>query len=200
MQSEFVIHTDHKSLIHLNKQRLHTPWQHKVFYKLLGLCYRVVYRRGADNGVADALSRRQPTESLMAILALYIQWLSTLQKWYDSDPDASALLSQLAIDDSTRPPFSLQQGIIRYKQRIWLGSNLCYNSRLCLHCIIARWAATSVLQSPSTRSAVCSFGPVCARTSCNLYKAVLFVSKPNQIGLVTQVYWSHCQCQILLGK
>jgi hypothetical protein len=77
MQSEFVIHTDHKSLIHLNEQRLHTPWQQKVFYKLLGLHYRVVYRRGADNGVADALSRRQPTESLMAILAP-IQWLSAL--------------------------------------------------------------------------------------------------------------------------
>jgi hypothetical protein len=61
MQSEFVIHTEHKSLIHLNEQRLHTPWQQKVFYKLLGLRYRVVYRRGADNGVADALSHRQPT-------------------------------------------------------------------------------------------------------------------------------------------
>jgi hypothetical protein len=31
MQSEFVIHTDQKSLVHLNEQRLHTPWQQKVF-------------------------------------------------------------------------------------------------------------------------------------------------------------------------
>ena len=54
MQGEFVIHTDQKSLIHLNEQRLHTPWQPKVFCKLLGLRYKVVYRRGVDNGVADA--------------------------------------------------------------------------------------------------------------------------------------------------
>jgi hypothetical protein len=38
---EFVILTDHKSLTQLNEQRLHTPWQHKVFTKLLGLQYRV---------------------------------------------------------------------------------------------------------------------------------------------------------------
>lgn len=47
--AEFVVHTDHRSLVHLNEQRLHTPWQQKVFTKLLGLCYRVVYRLGVDN-------------------------------------------------------------------------------------------------------------------------------------------------------
>jgi hypothetical protein len=31
MQGEFITHTDHKSLIHPNEQRLHTPWQQKVF-------------------------------------------------------------------------------------------------------------------------------------------------------------------------
>jgi hypothetical protein len=36
---EFVIVTDHKSLSQLNEQRLHTPWQHKIFTKLLGLQY-----------------------------------------------------------------------------------------------------------------------------------------------------------------
>ena len=34
---EFLIYTDQKSLIHLNEQCLHTPWQQKVFTKLLGL-------------------------------------------------------------------------------------------------------------------------------------------------------------------
>jgi hypothetical protein len=27
LQGEFYIHTDHRSLIHLNEQRLHTAWQ-----------------------------------------------------------------------------------------------------------------------------------------------------------------------------
>jgi hypothetical protein len=40
LQGEFVIHTDQKSLINLNEQRLHTLWQQKVFCKLLGCAIR----------------------------------------------------------------------------------------------------------------------------------------------------------------
>ena len=49
MNSEFIIHTDHRSLIHLNEQWLHTPWQQKVFSKLLGLRYKVIYCKGSEN-------------------------------------------------------------------------------------------------------------------------------------------------------
>lgn len=62
--AEFEIHTDQKALIHLNDQRLHIVWQQKVFTKLLGLRYRVVYKRGTDNSAADALSRRQHREEV----------------------------------------------------------------------------------------------------------------------------------------
>lgn len=93
MQSEFVMHTNKKSSIHLNEQRLHTPWQQKVFYKLLGHRYKVVYHRGVDNGVADAFSHRRHSEILMAVSAPSYSWLSALQEWYPLDPDASALLS-----------------------------------------------------------------------------------------------------------
>ena len=55
--AEFHILTDHKSLVQLEDQRLHTSWQQKVFTKLLGLQYRIVYKKGVDNGAADALSR-----------------------------------------------------------------------------------------------------------------------------------------------
>ena len=35
--AEFQIVTDHRSLVQLTEQRLHTPWQQKVFVKLVGL-------------------------------------------------------------------------------------------------------------------------------------------------------------------
>jgi hypothetical protein len=35
-----------------------TSWQQKVFTKLLGLNYRIVYKKGSENRVIDALSRR----------------------------------------------------------------------------------------------------------------------------------------------
>jgi hypothetical protein len=44
--AEFVIYTDQKSLVHQTDQRLHTHWQQKVFTKLIGLQYRIVYKKG----------------------------------------------------------------------------------------------------------------------------------------------------------
>jgi hypothetical protein len=65
---EFIIHIDHCSLAHLEDQRLHTTWQQKVFTKLLGLQFKIKYKKGVDNRVVDALSRHpQPSASLMAI-------------------------------------------------------------------------------------------------------------------------------------
>jgi hypothetical protein len=82
-----------------------------------------VYHRGIDNGVADALSRRQHNDLLMAVSSPSYHWLAALQEWYSSDPEASGLLAQLALDANARPPFTLQQGVIRYKNCIWLGSH-----------------------------------------------------------------------------
>jgi hypothetical protein len=57
-QAEFLIYTDQTSLIQLNEQRLHTHWQQKVFTKLLGLQSKIIYKKGVDNRVVDALSRK----------------------------------------------------------------------------------------------------------------------------------------------
>lgn len=57
---EFSIFIDQISLIHLNEQRLNTAWQQKVFTKLLGLQYKIIYKKGRENRAADALSRRPP--------------------------------------------------------------------------------------------------------------------------------------------
>jgi hypothetical protein len=54
---EFTILTDHRSLTHLEEQKLTSGLQHKVI-KLLGLQYRIQYKKGNDNGAADALSRQ----------------------------------------------------------------------------------------------------------------------------------------------
>jgi hypothetical protein len=55
--AKFIIFMDQKSLIHLIDQRLHKFWQQKVFTKLLDLQYKILYKKGSNNRVADALSR-----------------------------------------------------------------------------------------------------------------------------------------------
>lgn len=65
---EFIIYTDQRSLIHLEEQRLTTPWQQKAFTKLLGLQYQIRYKKGSENNAADALSRTESSETLSASL------------------------------------------------------------------------------------------------------------------------------------
>ena len=54
----FGIKTDHESLKYLFDQRITTPLQQKWLAKLMGRDYEIQYKRGKENVVADALSRR----------------------------------------------------------------------------------------------------------------------------------------------
>jgi hypothetical protein len=124
--AEFLIYSDHRSLSHLTEQRLSTPWQHRVFTKLLGLQYRIVYKKGVDNGAADALSRRPVSESessLFSISSGTPQWLTQVVEGYSSDAHAQQLLSELSVTGHSQGNFTLSQGILRYKGRVWLGAN-----------------------------------------------------------------------------
>jgi hypothetical protein len=78
--AEFIIQTDQKSLIHFDDQRLNTYWQQKSMTKLLGLQYKICYKKGSTNNAADALSRAVPHESteVMAISVATPVWLTEL--------------------------------------------------------------------------------------------------------------------------
>jgi hypothetical protein len=93
LQGQLVIHTDQQSLTHLNEQRLHTHWQQKVFTKLLGLNYKIVYKKGVENGAADALSRKPEAEMLFSLFVLTPKWLTDIAMAYQSDSEAVQLLS-----------------------------------------------------------------------------------------------------------
>lgn len=47
-----------------------------------------------------------------------------------SDPIAQKLLTQLAVDPTSVPHFTLLHGIMRYDGRIWLGSNKSIHNRI----------------------------------------------------------------------
>jgi hypothetical protein len=120
---EFTIFTDQKSLIHLNEQQLHTPWQQKVFTKLLGLNYKIVYKQGASNRVADALSRRSSVEQVLAVSTCVPQWLDQVVASYTNDPQDTVLISQLSVNPDAIPHYTLVNGVLRFKNRIWLGKD-----------------------------------------------------------------------------
>lgn len=120
---EFLIYTDQKSLAQLDTQRLHTAWLQKVFTKLLGFQYKVIYKKGVANNAADALSRHPaPPSQIMTISSAVPQWLISVVQAYDQDPAAQQLLQQLTVDPTSSGHYTLHQGVIKYKGKIWLSS------------------------------------------------------------------------------
>jgi len=121
---EFTIYTDQRSLMHITEQRLQTPWQMKLYTKVVGLQFRVVYKLGASNLAADALSRHPlPPEQLNAISTSSPTWLSDVVAGYDSDPTSRKLLQDLALNCDSHSPYSLLSGVIHIGDRIWVGDN-----------------------------------------------------------------------------
>lgn len=127
--SEFTIRTDQKSLLHLSDQRLNTPIQQRAFTKLLGLQFQIQYKQGLSNRAADALSRRQHSlahmgdHELSAIAVCRPAWLETIQSSYHQDPEAQERLIRLSAGDTGEADFQLKDGLIRFRGRIWIGSD-----------------------------------------------------------------------------
>lgn len=117
--AEFQIIIDHRSLVQLTKQRLHTPWQQKVFAKLVGLQYTIVYRKGSDNGAVDALSRC-PSAQVTAVMVCQPQWCDEVVASYAHDAHSQDLLTKLATQPTVVPHFTLRDGLLRCKNRVWV--------------------------------------------------------------------------------
>jgi len=56
MSQEFIIRTDHRSLLFLTDQKATTKLQQKALLKLMNLQFKIQYKQGSTNAVADALS------------------------------------------------------------------------------------------------------------------------------------------------
>ena len=74
-EHEFIIRTDHKSLAFLNEQNLHSDMQRKAMARLMGLKFRIVYKKGKENVAADALSRVAHLMALQVISEVQPMWV-----------------------------------------------------------------------------------------------------------------------------
>jgi hypothetical protein len=99
-------------------------WQQNVFTKLLGLNYKVVYKKGLNNKAADALSRRHVDVSQCnVVFTLQPQWIGQLTNSYLSDQFPQDDLTKLAVDGASYPSYTLHQGLLRYNGRLWIGAD-----------------------------------------------------------------------------
>ena len=149
MGRPFVIKTNKQSLKFLLEQRIGTPTQQKWFTKLLGYSFIVEYKKGKENKAADALSRKeegsklQPVDafvrsskdvgSLFLISFPYPTWLTILKDSYHEDVEYWLLLTSLSSSPSNSSNFSLQNGLILYKYKVFLSSSFPLKSLVLQH-------------------------------------------------------------------
>jgi hypothetical protein len=126
---EFHIYSDQKSLSHLNEQILHTSWKQKVFTKLLGFNYKIIYKKGFANSAAYALSRRPhpintfEVSTCNAISMVKPKWLEKVIQSYEDDEMTKSTIAKLVVDANDVPNFTYSGGLLRYKTRIWVGAD-----------------------------------------------------------------------------
>jgi hypothetical protein len=75
----FQIKTDHQSLRYFPKQCISSLEQQKWATKLFGYDYEIIYKKGKDNVVADALSKKYEDEgSLFSLSFIVPDWLQAV--------------------------------------------------------------------------------------------------------------------------
>jgi hypothetical protein len=64
-----------------------------------------------------------PPLELAALSTCSPIWSQKIQEGYKEDPKAQELLTALSVALDSIPHFTLKNGLLHYKNRIWLGSN-----------------------------------------------------------------------------
>jgi hypothetical protein len=111
-----VIRTGQHSLKFMMTQRLVEGIHHKLLMKLLEFNYVIEYKKGTENKVADALSRKEHT--IMAISTATPAWVKDIEHSYSQDPYYSSILEQVLINSKVVPHYSAHAGILQYKGKI----------------------------------------------------------------------------------
>jgi len=131
---EFVILTNHRSLAYLSEQHLHSDMQRKAMTRLMGLQFKIKYRKGKKNMVADALSRVAHMLAIQAVSVVQPQWVQEVLNSYTTDPHAQQLITQLSVSSLDANGYSLHQGLIKHQDLIWIGNNSALQTKLIAAC------------------------------------------------------------------
>jgi hypothetical protein len=129
-RGEFIIKTDHHSLSYLDDQTLQSPLQRKAMARLMGLQFKIVYRQGAENKAADALSHIGHLMVIQACSSVQSTWMQEIVNSYVTDPDAQQRLLQLGIVSPDEHGYELSQGVIRFQGRVWIGANSALQTKI----------------------------------------------------------------------
>ena len=128
MGRHFKVKTDHDSLKYFLEQRLSSEEQQKWVTKMLGYDFEIIYKKGKQNVVVDALSRKdEDVEALLcAISIIQPDWINEAREEWKNDEEVWALIRKPQQDSSMSDTFSWKNDSLWYKDHLYL----CKNSQL----------------------------------------------------------------------
>jgi hypothetical protein len=90
--------------------------------KLFGYDYEIIYKKGRDNVVADALSRKYEDEgSLFSLFFIVPDWLQAVRHKWLHDPKILHLIQQLQANSPVSPGHSWHNDVLRYNGCFYLS-------------------------------------------------------------------------------
>ena len=104
-------------------QVIQTPEQHYYLSKLLGFDYTIQYKVGSSNAVADALSRTTPSGEFLLLSVPHLDFMRDLRNTLHSSNEFQELLSKVRDNPGDFPDYRIHQGLILFKNRIWLNND-----------------------------------------------------------------------------
>ncbi|KAA0052082.1 ty3-gypsy retrotransposon protein [Cucumis melo var. makuwa] len=121
---KFKVKTDQKALKFLLDQRIIQPQYQKWIAKLLGYSFEVVYKPGAENKAADALSRKPAEVHLFGLSVPITIDLEVIKKEVFQDPKYVKIVEEIKqLEEPAESKYSLQNGMLMFKNRLVILKN-----------------------------------------------------------------------------
>ncbi|CAM8905618.1 unnamed protein product [Rhodiola kirilowii] len=195
----FTIISDHQPLRSLLTQTIHTPDQQHWLAKLLGFDFEVIYRPGKQNEPADALSR-MTCNTMQGVTRPVLGILRALRQFYQSNPTAAKLFTDILAQPTSHPKFSVRDGLILYNNKLWVPEESALRDLILhefhdgvvgghagIHRTLARVSANFAW--PKMRASVCEYVNHC--TTCQQAKPLNSASPGLLQPLpIPQTIWS----------
>jgi len=102
-------------------QIVQTPEQQFYLAKLLGYSYEIVYKPGAQNHVADALSWiHTNVHQCLLITIPHWDFLVQLSNSFKNDVELQAMVQEISQDPAAHPNFEIINDLVFFKGKLYL--------------------------------------------------------------------------------
>ena len=116
---KFLIWTDHNSLQHLLQEKALTAKQQKWIEKISTFDMEILHKKGKDNVVADALSRKDEEVQVYVVSMVIPEFLDEIWTEYAKNAKVCSIINNI----NQYPKFEWKNDLLWYKGRIYLSAN-----------------------------------------------------------------------------